>query len=540
LNTPLSLSLAIQARNGDWESVLRRSVRPGDYLDAATYALDAAAVSFAKKNPFLQGSSDESRAAAAIETWEAAERRCFDTNFRMRSLSMSRFGPKWDFLMLVRKKLLNWLNYRSLDSDPSTIRRDGLFRDRAPTDAEMQQRARHGPGSTFSTQVRQPTAADKYSEKPAVTRNAIWHLADIVGTQWGEELASHYESSYVDCLEIVRGNRFATVPKTALTDRSIAIEPSINVYFQLALGACIRDRLRRNCGWDLDNASQIHRKMALKGSVDGSFATMDMSSASDTISLELVKVLLSGSRWLERLLDLRSDFTLKDGQWRLLEKFSSMGNGYTFELETLIFAAISSVCLELRGHVGELGVDLFVYGDDVIVPTDSYSLVQSALEFCGFEINTSKSFSEGSFRESCGGDFFCGVPVRGFYLKRELDEPDALFTCYNGTSKVIIQAGLPRRFLDWVLSRLPTHYRTIGGSVRLGDTVLHGIKPVVKWKGGVRWVKAVKWRTPRLVSWDPFSDRVRLACRLTGHGDTFGIYSRGEIRSGEVVWVSDS
>jgi hypothetical protein len=535
LDTPYSLSLAIRARYGDWEGVLRSVVNPKDYLCTDTVRKNYAANSFCKKNPFIKGISQEDRRKAALASWYQAEDRCFRTNTRIRLLSMAQ-GPAWDFLLRVRKRLLDWI-----DPKPQALPAGGVKRfPRAPSDEEIHSRARHGPGSTFSSIVRNPTAADKYSERPSVTRNAIWHIADLVGTQWGAEMATHFKSSYEDCIQVVKGNRHETVPKTALTDRSIAIEPSINVYFQLALGSAIRDRLRTRCGWDLDNAASIHRKMAMRASIDGSFATLDLSNASDTIARELVTVLFGDSRWLSLLSDLRSSFTLIEGKWRLLEKFSSMGNGYTFELETLVFSAICSVALEIQGHVGILGHDLFVFGDDIIIPSDCVTVVQSALEFCGFQINKEKSFVDGPFRESCGGDYFLGTPVRGYYLKRELDEPDALYACHNGAKKVMELCGFPTRFLGWVLSRLPIEYRSIGGPDRLGDTVLNGLSQVVKWKNGVRWVKIVKWRKPARVGWGPFSDGVRLACRLTGHGDSWGITSRGEVRSGEVVWVSDS
>jgi hypothetical protein len=220
-----------------------------------------------------------------------------------------------------------------------------------------------------------------------------------------------------------------------------------------------------------------------------------------------------------------------------------MGNGYTFELESCIFAAICAECLSIRGHEAKLGEDLFVFGDDIIVPIDSADLVVSTLRWLGFETNNEKSFLKGPFRESCGGDFFNGTPVRGFYLKTALSKVNllTLFSLHNGAKRVLEGCAIDSApFLDYLISLLPPRLRTIGGSDRLGDTVLHGRDPKFKWKDSIKWVKAVRWTSPVLTSWSYFSDEARLACRLTGYGDTFGINSRGVRQNLELIWVTDS
>lgn len=539
LDTPISLGLWLRAKAGDWVGVLTTSVDPRTYLAPERALKDIAAVSFLKKSPFAKGFAKADRRKACVDKWYAGEALCFRTNNRIRSMTM-RKDPALRFLDLVKRKL-QWMLGN------------------APSDAEMQRRERFGPGSSFRDLVRSPTAADKYSCKPTVTQDAIWYLSDIVGTLWGAEMSLPYVSSSEDCIDVVRGNRFTTVNKTALIDRPIAIEPLVNLYGQLALGGCIRKRLLDRCGWDLDTAQTVHRKVAQIASYDDSYATIDLSNASDTCAVELVRYLLEGTGWLERMEDLRSKYTRvddlqrlretllgytapsKEGKWKLLEKFSSMGNGFTFELETAIFAAIAMVSVELTGSAANLGWNVFVFGDDIIVPTESVDLVQKSLEFCGFELNRDKSFLSGPFRESCGGDFFLGVPVRGFYLKRELDEPDVCYSCYNGTKKVFDLCGHDgHKFLGWILSRLPRNLRRIGGPDRLGDSVLHGLRPVAKWKNGIRWIRAVKFEQPVVVDWRFFTERVRLACRLTGYGSNFGITSRGKIPTLELIWVSGS
>lgn len=553
LDSPIAHLCLHKAKVGDWEGILRIKLDPNSYNSSNLLLRDSAAVAFLKKNPFVKGSSPKQRASAARDNWEKGENACYHSNQRL-----ARFLPgvgipadgliQHEFFELVRETLWNWMG------DP-------------PSDGEVQDRARHGPGTTFSSLVDDPTIADKFSEKATLTGNAIYYLVDLMGTMWGREIALRYTHGYHDCVDVVRGDRFSTAPKDALKDRSIVIGPSINTYFQLGIGGCVRTRMRTRLGWDLNVAAATHREMARIASIDGEQATIDLTNASDSNCKNLVRVLFGHPvhlrsdpwyssdrarthhdpdrlrKWLERFEDLRTTHTRVNGKWRLLEKFSGMGNGYTFELETIVFAAISSVCLKLKGHAGVLGKDLYVFGDDIIVPTNASSLVIDALRFCGFETNKEKTFTSGFFRESCGGDFFHGRPVRGFYFKRELNAPDDYFSLHNGTRKVFdrLSYGARPGFCDWVLRGLPTRLRSIGGHERFGDSVLHGVRSRYKWKDGIRWVQIVKWDSPRIIPWKFYFDEVRLASQLCTLGEhPFGLAARGGAPGIELTWVSGS
>jgi hypothetical protein len=101
-----------------------------------------------------------------------------------------------------------------------------------------------------------------------------------------------------------------------------------------------------------------------------------------------------------------------------LEMFSSMGNGYTFPLESLLFfSVVEALVLAEQLHLCS------VYGDDIIVPQDRASDVIEALNFLGFKVNIKKSFLAGSFFESCGTDWFKGQEVRPFFLRRAERKP---------------------------------------------------------------------------------------------------------------------
>jgi hypothetical protein len=54
---------------------------------------------------------------------------------------------------------------------------------------------------------------------------------------------------------------------------------------------------------------------------------------------------------------------------------------------------------------------VYVYGDDIVVPSEDVHIVGRALESVGLKVNYAKSFSRGWFRESCGMFAFAGYEV---------------------------------------------------------------------------------------------------------------------------------
>jgi hypothetical protein len=254
-----------------------------------------------------------------------------------------------------------------------------------------------GPGANVGIS-RKTSVRRKISADPTVTAGAYKYVPYLQATfpLW----------TSLDRAVITDYGKLATVPKNATTDRCIMVEPIINTFLQKGVGRWIRDRLRVN-GVDLRDQSR-NQYLARVGSQDGSYATLDLASASDTISRELVADLLPYP-WWALLEDLRTPTILHDDRKVVLQKFSSMGNGFTFELESLIFFAVAR-CVCSTGTVS-------VYGDDIIVPTEYAQDVVTHLSMCGFKVNSEKSFIDGPFRESCGGDYFEGSDIRPVYVK---------------------------------------------------------------------------------------------------------------------------
>lgn len=200
-------------------------------------------------------------------------------------------------------------------------------------------------------------------------------------------------------------NRVELVPKNWKTDRTIACEPMGNLPLQLAFDTYAKRKLRR-FGIDLRDQS-ANKKKARHASVYDDYVTVDFKSASDTVSYNTVALLFPGD-WFNYLADVRSPFYRGAFGEGVYSKFSSMGNGSTFCIETLLFAAVCSA-------VGSSG--FLVYGDDVIIERKYYEDFVALAKFLGFTVNEAKSFSSGPFRESCGGDYFNGVDVTPVYIR---------------------------------------------------------------------------------------------------------------------------
>lgn len=291
---------------------------------------------------------------------------------------------------------------------------------------EIVEKAGFGPGFTFLSEVPEDRHLYyKLSGSHSITSEALPYLKSFLNQypHWKMKLLET-ESTY----DVVRGNRVTFVPKNALTDRTIAIEPSFNVFMQKGIDSYLKSRLR-HFGVKLDDQTRNHGP-AREGSMSPLYAaTIDISGASDCVSIELVRELVP-HLWFILLDDFRSkEYSLDKGQtWSTYEKFSSMGNAFTFPLETIIFFSLAKACVIYAG--GNLE-SLRVYGDDIIVDPRAYALLLEVLDYCGFKINPSKSFAYGNFRETCGSDFYNGVDLRPVYIRSNPKTDQEVYNLYN-------------------------------------------------------------------------------------------------------------
>lgn len=218
-------------------------------------------------------------------------------------------------------------------------------------------------------------------------------------------------------------SRMIAVPKTAKGPRLIAAEPVYNQFMQQGLSALFVDWMNFHPCVSVDDQT-ANQRLARESSKDGLHATLDLSEASDRVSLGVVKYLLRDHPLLlTAVLACRTKTTeLPNGDIVVLRKFASMGSALTFPLETLVFATIARMAVErIHGRSAPVSDETVrVYGDDIIVPTDCANETMLILEAFGFKVNTAKSFWSGNFRESCGGDYFNGVPVKPVRSRQRL------------------------------------------------------------------------------------------------------------------------
>jgi hypothetical protein len=258
-----------------------------------------------------------------------------------------------------------------------------------------------------------------------------------------------------DWFTIVPGSTLQFVEKNYKTKRAILIEPDGNMLLQKGVGNIIRKRLR-SVGINLNDQSR-NQRLAFAGSLTGSLGTIDLSAASDSVTLQLLRFLLPEA-WYELLYELRSP-CYKDGEtWRTMRKVSSMGNGFTFELESLVFYCLSQAVVNLL-RPSETRVS--IYGDDIIVASSVCGALESVLNQCGFLLNKSKSYWSGPFRESCGKHYHNGADVTPLYIKADLDLQQ-LFRLYNQFRCWAGGLHFDPRYSDilqYILSQIPVKER---------------------------------------------------------------------------------
>lgn len=222
-------------------------------------------------------------------------------------------------------------------------------------------------------------------------------------------------------IETVPGNVMLLVTKDETTRRVIRYEPSGNLVVQRIWGRFFSQVLQYNCGIHLEKSQPIHKFLAQHSSRTSKYCTVDLRSASAHIATNLCRETLPDDIFTS-LDSCRSQSTL----WHdCLEfdndtGFCSMGNGFTFEFQTLLYYAVAQYCLELSDDVcGPVSSTARVFGDDVIIATTESAAFIRAITLLGFVVNTSKTFTEPhGFRESCGCDAYCGVDVTPPYLRK--------------------------------------------------------------------------------------------------------------------------
>lgn len=348
-----------------------------------------------------------------------------------------------------------------------------------PTLSDINDGLRPGPGSSLGA-----VGEDFYHKvgtspltatKPEIMK--LWSICSTFSKLAYEtetnrfKVHGHHDNYQTDSL-------FGTVPKNFEIDRMICTEASLNMMFQKSLAEQLNVVLR-SINLDPTMQPDINRVLAMLGSQYGTYCTIDLVSASDTICVELVRRLfIYLGRWMEWFELLRSEYMdvpfLEHTRIKL-ECMSTMGNGFTFPLQTLIFAALVQAIHNVSGNPdsNKDGKSYAVFGDDIIVRNHMYNLTKGVLNKCGFTVNEKKSFHVGHFRESCGHDWLDGYPVRPVYCE-DLSTVQERISLINRLIRWSTYTGIQIKFtISHLINTIPKEERYLVPPWENDDSGIH-------------------------------------------------------------------
>lgn len=258
-------------------------------------------------------------------------------------------------------------------------------------------RPRHGSGSTADAG---PIAAEKWRRLGVDTAARV-----CLHPYWGMEYTRNVSTS--------RTNKLVYVPKQAGRNRAICMEPAWLQYLQQGVADQLIRYTHRNChplsGLVNIRDQDINRTLCADAYWH-ELSTIDLSDASDSISVRLIKRLTEGMPLWKYLYGTRSTSVLMDGKVSPIDKFAPMGSALCFPIESYLFSSIVEAAYRrYYDHPSKGSLSgCSVYGDDLIVPREIYHLVTGMLTALGFEVNHDKSFYRGNYFESCGVEFCRG------------------------------------------------------------------------------------------------------------------------------------
>lgn len=466
IDTPYSLYLLDNFKRGVVEF---SAPDPSWYKSHTSYFKDAQAYALVGKNAQFKLVSDEDLEFKLVSDFFASEQRLKSVNERFSPIIV-RKHPQWvdEVVNNVQKLIGNGPNW--------SLEEDEFF---------------FGPGSSYAIKGQHINLLDKLERQPSISEGCKHFISFIL------ENTTYSDHIDLDACTVVNHNYFSWVPKKFDQLRGICIENDLNVVGQKFVGNRLRKSLRRKA-YDLNNQHALHKEaVRLCSLVHNSaerlpLATRDLRNASNSIARNVVKYCFPPI-WHHAMNLTRSHKTQIGNLIHENELFSSMGNGFTFEMETILFLAVLMTLPHndfLRKEGTQIVGHISVFGDDIICHEDDVALLDERLLYLGFEINHEKSFATGPFKESCGADFWDGHDVRPIYLRGNNDDENNIESVYGLANKIRrisrrIFGRCPERSrfaraYKYCRNRLPTQFWIKGpeyGAIGDGDSGLIEFKP---------------------------------------------------------------
>jgi hypothetical protein len=380
-------------------------------------------------------------------------------------LSFLRFGKKMDYIdeSLNQVAFRDWLGVEnrlqslSLPHYVSDIRK--LMRELLPWIRTDSFYPKFGPGAVANRGVRGAISkACSLRYDPLIDRAFFSSFYKKGGSPPPRASVIPDMSLWMDSSR--REQRFSEyrfVPKDVAKSRSICMEPNTVMYFQQLVHDWMKASinggpLRRFIHLD---DQDWNRDAARHGSIYGSMDTLDLSSASDSVSIDLVKEIFP-REFLYYMLATRTHIVrTPDKVFRDVKKFAPMGSAVCFPTQCIIFCCVVLYAMMLYDSnnvpgtllapemLSEEGVRTFlakrvgrtldwftpfqdyfecpqVFGDDILCDSRVTENVTRILHDLGFVVNETKSFrGSQAIRESCGEWYYFGDRVTPFTYRIE-------------------------------------------------------------------------------------------------------------------------
>lgn len=343
---------------------------------------------------------------------------------------------------------------------------------------------RFGSGATVGVRSALACEAQRWEWPISGTPEQVsWFLDNVVQgnphilNYWSAKYDSMGRSCPDEAFMLTDSLTLTLVPKSFKALRSIMPNTTIGSYYTDGLRRMMERRLKRN-GYDVSTLQMQHRDRARLASIHGMDATVDLSAASDYLSVSLIERLVPKS-WFDAMNEMRiPQVVLPDGTSCKMETFCTMGIGFTFPLQTLVFLALLKATEKWSDYTKPRNwARITVYGDDMIFNREIYGNVKGLFEYVGLVVNVDKSFADGPFRESCGGDYHHGVDVRPFQPESD-DSTHVGKNAYEALLYKFIN-GLRRRWTEQEIPRTLNYLVTELGRLGMEIKIVPPLHPDV-------------------------------------------------------------
>lgn len=328
-------------------------------------------------------------------------------------------------------------------------------------------------------------------------------------------------------INLKRLSRATTVPKDAEKRRGISLEPALLMYFQQGVWKRLKVVIEVLCPLTAGHVNftdqAVNGDLAQESSVTGFLATLDLKDASDLVSYKLVREIFPPSfiDILDAVRSTHTEFaTANSYTIRELAKFAPMGSAVCFPVEALVFWAL---CVAgVKTSYPELSYQdiiphVYVYGDDMLVPTAWSSIVCKTLTHFGLTINLEKSYTSRAcrFRESCGVDAYKGEQVTPIKLSQGLPQ-DSKTDVASLVSYVEVSNSFHKKGYFHAAKVIQTY---------IEEDLLKMRLPVVPWSSGLLGWHSFSGPIDPTDQWRP-SEHLEVGMFLVAEGDGFQVFDR--------------